>query len=64
MWAPVAPQPRLSLNLSALLDSRRIVILINGAAKWRTYLAAAARRTGRGDAGARGAAPDAHAGAR
>jgi 6-phosphogluconolactonase len=42
MWAPVAPQPRLSLNLSALLDSRRIVLLINGAGKWRTYLAASA----------------------
>ncbi|HEY2678188.1 MAG TPA: 6-phosphogluconolactonase [Steroidobacteraceae bacterium] len=42
MWAPVAPQPRLSLNLSALLDSRRVVILITGAAKWRTYVAASA----------------------
>jgi 6-phosphogluconolactonase len=42
MRAPVAPQPRLSLNLSALLDSRRMVILITGAAKWRTYLAASA----------------------
>jgi 6-phosphogluconolactonase len=40
MWAPVAPQPRLSLNLSALLDSRRIVILLSGAAKWQTYLKA------------------------
>src|ERR1700720_1453695 len=37
MRAPVAPQPRLSLNLSALLDARRIVILITGEAKWRTY---------------------------
>jgi 6-phosphogluconolactonase len=42
MRAPVAPQPRLSLNLSALLDSRRVVVLITGAAKWRTYAAAAA----------------------
>ncbi|MGC1388047.1 MAG: 6-phosphogluconolactonase [Steroidobacteraceae bacterium] len=42
MWAPIAPQPRLSLNLSALLDSRRIVILIAGEAKWRTYMAACA----------------------
>jgi 6-phosphogluconolactonase len=42
MRAPVAPQPRLSLNLSALLDARRIVILITGDAKWRTYLAASA----------------------
>jgi len=40
MWAPSPPQPRLSLNLSALLDSRRIAILIAGEAKWRTYLAA------------------------
>jgi 6-phosphogluconolactonase len=40
MWAPVAPQPRMSLNLTALLDSRRIVILLNGAAKWRTYVSA------------------------
>jgi 6-phosphogluconolactonase len=42
MRAPVAPRPRLSLNLSALLDSRRIVLLITGDAKWRTYLAAGA----------------------
>jgi 6-phosphogluconolactonase len=42
MWAPAAPQPRLSLNLSALLDSRRIVLLISGAGKWRTFLAASA----------------------
>jgi 6-phosphogluconolactonase len=40
MWAPTPPQPRLSLNLSALLDSRRIFLLINGDTKWRTYLAA------------------------
>ncbi|HEX3913557.1 MAG TPA: 6-phosphogluconolactonase [Steroidobacteraceae bacterium] len=42
MWSPVAPHPRLSLNLSALLDSRRIVLLISGADKWRTYTAAGA----------------------
>jgi 6-phosphogluconolactonase len=42
MRAPVSPQPRLSLNLSALLDSRRIVLHISGAAKWRTYLQASA----------------------
>lgn len=42
MRAPVSPQPRLSLNLSALLDSRRVMILITGAAKWRTYLTASA----------------------
>ena len=40
MRAPAAPRPRLSLNLSALLDSRRIVVLITGQQKWRTYLAA------------------------
>jgi 6-phosphogluconolactonase len=40
MWAPTAPQARLSLNLTALLDARRIVILISGEAKWRTYAAA------------------------
>jgi 6-phosphogluconolactonase len=42
MWAPVAPQPRLSLNLTALLDSRRIVLLITGESKWRTFAAASA----------------------
>ncbi len=40
MWSPVAPHPRLSLNLSALLDARRIVVSIGGAEKWRTYCAA------------------------
>jgi 6-phosphogluconolactonase len=40
MWSPIAPQARLSLNLSALLDSRRIVILINGAQKWSTFTTA------------------------
>jgi 6-phosphogluconolactonase len=42
MWSPVAPQPRLSLNLTALLDSRRIVVLITGESKWRTFAAACA----------------------
>jgi 6-phosphogluconolactonase len=42
MRSPVTPQPRLSLNLSALLDCRRILVLISGADKWRTYLAASA----------------------
>ncbi len=42
MWSPVAPQPRLSLNVSALLDSRRIVVLITGESKWRTLAAACA----------------------
>jgi 6-phosphogluconolactonase len=40
MESPTAPTARLSLNLSALLDARRIVILINGEAKWRVYAAA------------------------
>jgi 6-phosphogluconolactonase len=42
MWSPSAPQARLSLNLSALLDSRRIYLFIVGDAKWRTYSAASA----------------------
>jgi 6-phosphogluconolactonase len=42
MWSPVAPHPRLSLNLSALLDSRRVVVLISGESKWRAYAAASA----------------------
>ncbi|MDP9008533.1 MAG: 6-phosphogluconolactonase [Pseudomonadota bacterium] len=33
MRAPVSPRPRLSLNLSALLDSRRIILVITGDAK-------------------------------
>ena len=37
MWSPSAPHPRLSLNLSALLDSRRILILIEGDGKLSTY---------------------------
>jgi 6-phosphogluconolactonase len=40
MWAPTVPQARLSLNLSAILDSRRIVLLINGESKWQIYTAA------------------------
>jgi 6-phosphogluconolactonase len=35
--APVAPQARISLNVSALLDSRRIVVLIQGETKWAVY---------------------------
>ena len=42
MWAPAPPHPRLSLNLTALLDSRRIAVLITGESKWRTYTAACA----------------------
>ncbi len=44
MWSPVPPQPRLSLNLTALLDSRRVVVLIAGQSKWNTL--AAAQREG------------------
>jgi 6-phosphogluconolactonase len=40
MWAPTAPHARLSLNLSALLDSRRVALLLSGESKWRTYLRA------------------------
>jgi 6-phosphogluconolactonase len=40
MWSPTVPHARLSLNLSALLDSRRIVILISGAQKWSTFTTA------------------------
>jgi 6-phosphogluconolactonase len=43
MWSPVAPHPRLSLNLTALLDSRRVVLLITGESKWRTFTAATAQ---------------------
>jgi 6-phosphogluconolactonase len=42
MIAPVAPHARMSLNLSALLDARRIGLLIIGAGKWATYQRAAA----------------------
>ena len=37
MMAAVAPFARLSLNLSALLDSRHIALLIIGSGKWVTY---------------------------
>lgn len=40
MRAPAAPQERLSLNLSALLDARRLVLHIVGAEKWQVYLKA------------------------
>jgi 6-phosphogluconolactonase len=42
MWSPLPPQPRLSLNLTALLDSRRIVLLVTGESKSQTLAAAAA----------------------
>jgi 6-phosphogluconolactonase len=40
MWSPTPPQARISLNLSALLDSRRIFLFLVGEQKWRTYLRA------------------------
>jgi 6-phosphogluconolactonase len=40
MLAPTEPHARLSLNLSALLDSRLMYILIMGDAKLRTFTAA------------------------
>jgi 6-phosphogluconolactonase len=42
MSSPVAPQARMSLNLTALLDSRRVIVLISGESKWRTYAAVCA----------------------
>lgn len=42
MRSPVPPHPRMSLNLTALLDSRRVVMLITGESKLRTYTAACA----------------------
>jgi 6-phosphogluconolactonase len=41
----VAPHARLSLNLAALLDSRRIVLHIEGDAKWAVYQRARAAGT-------------------
>lgn len=40
--ASVKPQSRLSLNLNALLDTRRIVLHIEGEAKWAVYQSAKA----------------------
>jgi len=37
MTAPAPPRERISLNLRALLDSRRIALLIAGDSKWATY---------------------------
>jgi 6-phosphogluconolactonase len=42
MIAPGAPRARMSLNLSALLDARRIGLLIVGDGKWAAYQRAAA----------------------
>jgi 6-phosphogluconolactonase len=43
MTAAAAPRSRMSLNLRALLDARRIAVLIVGEAKWATYERARAR---------------------
>lgn len=37
MTSPATPRERLSFNLRALLDCRRIGVLISGKAKWATY---------------------------
>lgn len=37
MQAPTAPHDRISLNLPALLDARRIVLHIVGTGKWQVY---------------------------
>jgi 6-phosphogluconolactonase len=42
MMAPAAPRARMSLNLSALLDARRMGLLIVGSGKWSAYERAAA----------------------
>jgi 6-phosphogluconolactonase len=43
MQAPTKPQQRISLNLNAVLDARRIVLHIQGEAKWAVYQAAKQR---------------------
>jgi 6-phosphogluconolactonase len=44
MTAPTEPRARISLNLRALVDSRRIAVLIIGPGKWKTY--ESAKKTG------------------
>jgi 6-phosphogluconolactonase len=41
MSAPVAPNARISLNLAALMQSRRVILHITGEKKWDVYRAAA-----------------------
>ena len=41
MLAPSSPRTRISLNMSALLDARRVGLLILGDGKWSTYERAA-----------------------
>jgi 6-phosphogluconolactonase len=43
MTAPAAPRTRMTLNLRALLDARRIGVLITGQSKWTTLERARAR---------------------
>jgi 6-phosphogluconolactonase len=40
MQAPVIPHARLSFNLNALLDARRIILHIQGPTKWAVYQSA------------------------
>ena len=40
LTAPAPPTERISLNLAALLNSRRILVIITGESKWHTYIAA------------------------
>jgi len=40
MSAPAAPHARISMSLNALLDSRRIILHIQGESKWALYRAA------------------------
>ncbi|MGC3982774.1 MAG: 6-phosphogluconolactonase [Steroidobacteraceae bacterium] len=42
MQAPVEPSARISLNLNALLDARRIIVHIQGESKWALYQSAKA----------------------
>jgi 6-phosphogluconolactonase len=46
MRAPVEPRERISLNLAALLQARRVFLLVTGAAKRELLLAAAHRERG------------------
>ncbi len=46
MRAPVEPHERISLNLAALMQARRVFLLVTGAAKRDLLLAAAHRGTG------------------
>jgi 6-phosphogluconolactonase len=50
MSAPVAPNLRMSLNLAALLQSRRVLLQLDGERKWEVYREAA-RLAAAGDGG-------------